>query len=95
MLFLYYLLRIRTRFLSPSDSASKNASASSLVFSFEKERRIVESAAFDVSPKETRGTDVPGWFDEQAEPLDTSTPFEERKWSMTSLLIEGRVTLKT
>ena len=30
-------------------------------------------------------------FDEQAEPLDTNIPFDERKCSMVSDLIPGRV----
>ena len=54
----------------PVDKASKKRSASSMVFCAEKLRRIVASASFSDSPKESRVWLTRPLLEEHAEPLD-------------------------
>ncbi len=62
----------------PSLSADMNSSASAVVFSPEKLRRIVVSASAADSPKAASARLCSLPCDEQAEPLDTHMPQEER-----------------
>ena len=54
----------------------------------------MQSASFGVSPKASRVELVFCECDEQAEPDETQIPFDERKWSIVSLFMLGKVTLR-
>ena len=56
--------------------------------------RIDESASDADSPNAVSALLGVCECDEHAEPLETYIPSPERKWSIVSLLIEGRVKLK-
>ena len=72
---LYYFL---CNALIPSFKAEINISASSFVFSGQRETRMDESASLSVKPKDTRAELTLFEWDEQAEPEETYIPFEER-----------------
>ncbi len=81
---------------SARDAAAAKASASSGVFSSEKLSLIVQSASVAESPKSVSAalTFACVLLDAHADPLDTKIPSRERKWSIVSLLMRGRVMLK-
>ena len=68
-----------------------SASISSFVFLCERLTRIEESASLALLPNATSALDTECEFEEQAEPLDTKIPSEERKCSIVSLFIFGIV----
>ena len=56
--------------------------------------RMEQSASAALLPYAVSALDTWCEFDEQAEPLDTKIPSDDKKWSMVSLFIEGHVRFK-
>ena len=76
-------------------SASQSARISSSVLYLPTLTLIVVSASSLLSPKPTRADEIFLECDEQADPADTQIPFPDRKLSIVSLLMLGKVTLMT
>ena len=89
--FLNTYLFILTNPAMPSDRAAQKSLISSSVLYSEKLTRIVESASLSLSPNPTSADEICFECEEQAEPADTQNPFAERKLSIVSLLMDGRV----
>lgn len=73
-----YFRRMRMRVESPDCRAFSNASTSSSVFCAQKLMRSEQSAAAGVSPKANSVLLGPCACEEQAEPLETAIPRDER-----------------